>query len=49
MENGEILDMDEGKRKEKKNGQLNFSLVHKSNEKQKISFCSSLMMILFIV
>jgi hypothetical protein len=36
--NGEILDMDEGK-----NGQLNFSVQHKS------SFWSSLMMILFII
>jgi hypothetical protein len=41
--NGDIFDMDD---EEKKNGQLNFSLVHKSKE---TSFCSSLMMILFIV
>jgi hypothetical protein len=41
--NGDIFDMDD---EEKKNGQLNFSFVHKSKE---TSFCSSLMMILFIV
>jgi hypothetical protein len=40
--NGDIFDMDE----EKKNGQLNFSLRH---ELKRTSFCSSLMMILFIV
>jgi hypothetical protein len=46
--NGDIFDMDDGKKK--KNGQLNFSLIHKTKEKKtRARFCLPLMMILFIV
>jgi hypothetical protein len=37
--NGDIFDMDDGKKK--KNGQLNFSLIHKTKEEKKSELASA--------